>query len=254
MLGFLNQHIIVIFLALILISSAPLKAQTVVIENFGSIGCTDSVVNEENIGKILKNNDNVLVLSCHTRMGSEENAYSMKVCRDRKFKYLSSMPTTPSSTPFIMINGRYDTKGYYPKVVSSGAKLAAKENPLIPFEIQLNGRTLIASLPELENTEDMELYFFAYMKELHHGVEVSPHYHDEQGNEIDIPEILDIKFHNVVRVLKHLSAWSGNAETLEIPIKDSDYDGYAIIAQHKNLGPLVAAGYIEPTPQQTPIP
>lgn len=63
--------------------------------------------------------------------------------------------------------------------------------------------------------------------------------------DIDPEKIVDVHFTNVTKHIKLLGVWHGRAETISIPLQDLDTDGYAIIAQYRNAGPVVAAGRLE---------
>ena len=161
------------------------------------------------------------------------------------------------SSPTIMINGRYQTKGQYEKVVSSGAKMARVEDKIYPVSLKLIDGVLTAELPALDSGKDMELWVFAYAHK--RSTEIAfpghpddDHPHDEFGNHIEsypmtVKEKID--FRNVVTAAKKLGPWEGRNETISMPLKNFKADGFAIIAQEKNIGPIVAVGTLDAATQ-----
>lgn len=240
----------VFFTLLIIIALLPFasagsaSAQSVVLENFSATDCLDAHDNEPTIEKILNENEDVLVLSCHTRITDDESLFYKKECSDRKLSYLSRYYLSTYSTPTIVINGRYNTKGQYPHIITSGVSMARAEDKLLSIPVQINEGIFSAALPEMKNGIPYELWFFAYDNEEIISVPQPDEDTDDFSNPLGIPETKDVRFVNVVKEIHRLSDWDGKPESIAIPLKNITTNGYALIAQEAGNGSIHAAGYI----------
>lgn len=221
------------------IISFPAYAQKVVVENFSALDCPQSYDSEDNIAQIIKDNKDVLVISCHVKLSGEETKYSFPVCAEKKSRYVQRYTFANQASPTIAINGTYLTKGYYPKIVTSGINMARVESSLANLPLKIENDILSTQLPAQTEKGYYEIWFYAYDRQEAEPIDI-------QASALNPAQTRVVTFNNVVKKVKRLGSWNGSGESISIPLKDLDTDGYAILVQGVRAGPLLAAGYIEP--------
>jgi len=146
--------------------------------------------------------------------------------------------TTMHMSPFSAINGRYLTVGSHSGIHHSGIALAAKENPLVQIPFFMKDNTIHAELPAIETSDtSLELWLYAYIFEVEEKLQLPVAEPDQ------LPRAT---FINLVNRLENLGEWGGNPQSIAVPLHDFKADGFALIAQEKDGGPILALGKIEP--------
>jgi hypothetical protein len=225
-------------------------AQAVILENFSSAQCNASPQSDENIKALLEKDKDVFLLTCPIALGSGNSGdqKTSELCSERMIGYVLQYPLTRMpSTPNIVVNGRYQTVGTYPKIFESAIKLAHFEKNVMPISLHVKDNSVDADLPPLDDFQNYDLWFFAYDKSMTVTYERNDHTHGPDGSDIVSEKTLKIPytFQNAVKFLKNLGEWSGAGENIVVPLHDFKADGFVILAQEKNYGPVIAAGRYE---------
>lgn len=235
----IKHALLPLFILISVVAALPAHAQKVVLENFSALDCSQSYDSEDNIENILKDQNDVLLISCHVKLANQDTEFSIKACSEKKSRYLMHYIHVNHASPTIVVNGTYMTKGFYPKIVSSAINMALVENSIISLPLKIESDILTTELPDQGEKGYYELWFYAYDR-LEERPIITP------ASALNVEKTRMVRFHNVVKKVKRLGSWDGRGETLSIPLKDLDADGYAILAQGFRAGPILAAGYIEP--------
>ena len=236
-----------LLIAVFALSLAPLsaKAQTTILENFIAFSCNFSFDKMALINDIQAKHD-TLVVNCHPPDSSVQSEFTLQACSDKIIPYIKRDITTGHATPFSAINGRYLTVGAHEGIHHSAIALAAKENPLIPISFTLRDNIINAELPAIKTTgKPLDLWLYAYIFEkdetMAYAAEGMPPLTDEER--AMLPRAT---FTNLVKHLENLGEWDGNPQSISIPLNGFKADGFALIAQEKEGGPILALGKIEP--------
>lgn len=213
------------------------KAQTTIMEQFIAFNCPDTFDKVELVEDIQKQYD-TLVLNCHVPDSQVEDDLQLRTCLEKQMPYNMRDITTPPGTPFTAINGRYLTSSNHSGIHHSAIALAEKENPLVQIPFALKDNTITAELPEIDNGgEPLDLWLYAYIFERKDQILELPG---------DLETLPRASFTNMVKKLENLGEWGGKPQSVSIPLHDFKADGFALIAQGKHGGPILAIGKIEP--------
>ncbi len=233
-------------------TAMPAKAQMAVIENFVARTCSGSAPSNKHLHSLLENRTDALLLTCHLPDGGDETGppVGMEECTDRMMKYVTQYTLRMAATPNIVINGKYQTIGTYEGIVKSGLALAVSENVVQPIALTITDNAIAAVLPELKQAGDYELWLYAYDKTVDITFQ-APDFSKDDGVSEEIPMMsVTERYDNMVKAVKLLGPWEGAGESIEIPLHAIKAEGFALIAQEKGQGPIVASGKIE-TPGKT---
>lgn len=246
----------------------------ILLENFATTSCGFMADSESNIKNIHTTEKDALVLTCF--IGSSINMEShpeLDICQKREQGYISRKKIHGYSAPMIVTNGKYDTKGTYTNIVNSSISLARSEKNTLYIPIQKTEENLQIALPDSKHIKDnapLDLWFFAYQQEA--SIDTATATQNAQNSNssnpnIDLENMTEeekhehlhtlgihhshennatwITFTNVIKKGKKLGLWNGNGETININIDDKQYDGYALIAQESNFGPIKLIAHYE---------
>lgn len=239
---------------------SPAFAGKAIFENFVGSACVYIADHEENIQTLSDfYEDDLVVLTCpmDDTIWDKEDKEVAAACKDRKTEYLRQDFITSGAPPVVVINGYYMTRGNYRKAINSGVKLAMKTDQIGEIDFRMSDETLIGELPRLDKQGQYELWLIAFDRKKVGNIEVQEnqqHEHNADGSHVDpsldnndaahepVSSTVSIEFNNVVRALDKLGDWSGNQESFVIPLNGFEADGFMVIAQEKNYGPIVATG------------
>ena len=241
------MRIYLLFAAIFALSLAPIgaKAQTTVLENFIAFSCNYSFDKMTLINDIKAKHD-TLILNCHPPDNSVQSEFTLQACNDKIIPYIKRDITTGHATPFSAINGRYLTVGAHEGIHHSAIALAEKENPLVPISFRLNDNTISAELPAIDISEKpLDLWLYAYIFEKDETMAYAPESMPALTSE-EMAMLPRATFTNLVKHLENLGDWDGNPQSISIPLNGFKADGFALIAQEKEGGPILALGKIEP--------
>ncbi|MEZ5918508.1 MAG: DUF1223 domain-containing protein, partial [Alphaproteobacteria bacterium] len=208
-----------------------------IIELFTTQGCGDAPVADRIVEKILEENPEAIVLSCHVTYydkGDWPDSLSREFCNERQKGYFRGQKLERLYIPQLLINGRFETSGAYENIVRSGAKMASAEKLAMPIHMSLRGQTLDLEFPQLDlDTSSVDVWLFSYKAQERVDIKGG-------GN-----AGLVVNYVNIAHRLEKLESWDGRALKVSVPVNMFETDGYAVIAQHENYGPIVAAGRVE---------
>ena len=238
---------VLFFFAAIALFFSPLtaKAQTTILENFIGFSCNFSFDKTPLLDEIKSRHD-TLILNCHTPDPVIDSDFAVEECDDKLRPYINRDITTGHMPPFSAINGRYLTSGAHKGIHHSGIALAAKENPLTPISFTLKNNVMNAALPAMEIGErpvDLWLYAYIFSKE---ATLALPQEDMTMLTREEHDMLPRATFINLVNHLENLGDWDGKPQSIAIPLNGFKADGFALIAQEKQGGPILAMGKIEP--------
>lgn len=255
------SHFVILTSCLVGFSAHMAKAETVIVENFIGSACAALSQHEETMKALsAEHNDDVVIVTCPLDDTIVEGDYPLEACSSRMFGYLRKEFETGSSPPVVALNGRYVTAGGYRNIISSGVEMAKTTDNISDINFRIEGAELVGTLPENVSEGDYDLWLYAYDKAKVGSVVVfmeQDHEHNEDGSHVDpalenneeahetVTENMDVTYNNFVSALKKLGDWNGNPESFVIPLNSFDAEGFVVVAQEKNYGPIVAYGHVE---------
>lgn len=208
------------------------KPSPVVIELFSSQACTYCPAADAYMADLLKQ-EGVIGLSCHIDyFDVQHGSFSKKFCTARQKDYAAKMKLKSVYTPQMVINGHMDAIGYEPGKVSISI-LRARSEKMAEIVIRpLDGGAFAYAVPPwVANTGDITLWVAMFDKP--HTITVA-----EGGNRGK-----KLTYHNIVNALTDIGTWDGtpNEKTIT-PVMNAGAAGFALLAQEKTTGKIVAAG------------
>lgn len=232
-----------------IVSASNAAAKSVILEIFPTAGCHTLEGFQNAVASLKEEYGDIFVLTCPLDEQIIPGEYDRKSCTKRSNAYMHQNYMTASVSPLVSLNGRYKMSGSYINIVSSGIKMARMQNEFSKIPMDFNDNRLSAKLPKIKHAKaDYELWLFAYNQKQEGVLRVmADHEHDEDGNHSDDPgyENRPIFFENVITDLRKLGNWNGNEESIAVPLFDFEAEGFALVAQEKESGNIVAFGSIE---------
>lgn len=236
-----NQSVIVCGMKLLLIClllfstsavaqdfSAPLqtKASPVLVELFSSQGCPACPPADAYM-KDLAQSDGVIALSCHVDYFPVPNdTLGKKFCTDRQTKYIKQIKRKSHFTPQMMINGHMSEIGYERAKVT-GSLVKGRSERVQEILIRPKGSGVYDFImPSVSVTRPADLWLAVYQK---------PHTVNYRGR--------SVTYYNVISHFLPLGDWQGSVlQRAVFPLISSNSAGFAIVAQDKVSGKVIAAG------------
>lgn len=208
--------------------SAPLqaKASPVVVELFSSQNCPACPPADEFM-RSLAQSDGVIALSCHVNyFGRTTGNFGKKFCTDRQTRYIRQIKRKSHYTPQMMINGHMDAIGYETEKVTAHIVKGRSER-VSDIAITPKGAGVYDfSLPARTDIAEADLWLAVYQK---------PQTVQEHGR--------PMTYYNVVSAIMPLGDWVGTTiQRAVFPVIDDSSAGFAIVAQDKKSGKILAAG------------
>jgi len=222
-------------------AAAGARTPAAVVEFFTSQGCSSCVPVLGLIGEIAKRPD-VLVLSLHVDywdyMGWKD-PFALPAGTQRQRRYARQFATPYVYTPQIVVDGGADVPATDRKAV-----IAAIERPREPFPAPVSvedrgPRGMVVRIGAGPFAGRATVWLALYDKERETRV--------LRGENADKTLIGT----NIVRMLTPIGSWMG--EPVEIPLSlagmtAEEPDGYAVIVQGEDLGPILGAAVMDPAP------
>jgi len=210
--------------------AAP-PAGPVVVELFTSQGCNSCPPADALLGELASRPD-VLALALHITYWNDlgwRDAFSQRAFDERQRWYVDKLNLRSAYTPQMVVNGAQDVVGSQRAAVNRALDKAAR-----PAAITLHNMNDVIeiTLPALASACDCELMLF--------GIRPSastPVRSGENGGRT-------LKEFQVVRVMQLLGKWQGDARVLQVAHArmPADASGFAVLAQQRWTGKVVAAG------------
>jgi hypothetical protein len=230
-------------LMLMLLAALPAAAAErapVVVELFTSQGCNSCPPADKFLGELAQRSD-VLALSFHVdywdylgwkdTFGSKENTKRQKAYRDRLMgRYVY--------TPQIIVDGRAEMQGtdrsrVATEIVKSKtlADLGDKAAPALILCSETKDGQYVVNLPARADASDVPLWLIRYDRR--HEVAIGRG--ENEGRKL--------VYVNVVREVRRIGEWKGQAMQLTLPADTvAEGGGAAILAQEEKAGRILAVG------------
>ncbi len=208
--------------------SAPLQteASPVLVELFSSQGCPACPPADAYMQDLAKT-EGVIALSCHVDyFGVKGDMLGKKFCTDRQTKYIKQIKRKSHFTPHMMINGHMSEIGYERDAVTASIVKGRSER-VQNILIQSKGSGVFDFImPQVNMSSAADLWLAVYDK---------PHTVSKRGK--------SVTHYNVVRHFLPLGEWKGGVmQRAVFPLISSSSAGFAIVAQDKKNGKIIAAG------------
>ncbi|PHS78694.1 MAG: DUF1223 domain-containing protein [Rhodospirillaceae bacterium] len=205
----------------------------IVVELFTSQSCSSCPPADQILGE-LAGHPQVIALACHVTYWNHLNwkdTLSRNFCTERQRRYASQRGSSRIYTPQMVVNGTAEFIGSRRGRVAQ--EIARSTPELLPIKIKQTSKgTLTITLPALKNqSQPLTLWLMHYQS--HHTQSMKSG--ENRGRTID--------YTNAVQVQEKVGFWSGEGKTLTLNIsKKVPAEGYAVLAQQNEYGPIVAAG------------
>lgn len=208
--------------------SEPLQteASPVLVELFSSQNCP-ACPPADTYMRILSQSEGVIALSCHVDyFGGTKTHLEKKFCTKRQTKYIEQIGRDSHFTPQMMINGHISEIGYETEKVSAAIVKARSERvqkiKIEPHENNVYNFTIGAQ--ELSDAAELHMAIYSH-----------PVRYEGRGQ--------TMVYYNTVSNFMPLGEWKGSAITrAAFPLLRPKSAGFAIFAQDKKTGKILAAG------------
>jgi hypothetical protein len=217
------------------LDSAP---PPIVVELFTSQGCSSCPRADVVLGE-LKSRSDILPLSFHVtywdRLGWPDT-FGLEASTERQRTYADMLDQGGLYTPQMVIGGRIDVVGSQRRRIREAIDLlAGHRQPGLPIAIEDSVLKLGAG-----PSDEATIWLFGVDRE--HEVWIQ---RGENRGRV-------IRYHNVVREVTSLGAWSGEAMEVALPLQRLAADGrdsVAVIVQRTGTGDILAASKVEIRPR-----
>ena len=208
----------------------------VVVELFTSQSCS-SCPPADRVLEQLSGIKNVIALGCHVTYWDHlhwKDTFSRDFCTARQKNYVVTMNARGPYTPQAIINGRYEMIGSKSAQVNGTILDAAREGQIKPARMFRDGQNIKIELPDL-NRPDRE--YTLWLIGFENGESVSMKSGENTGRTVN--------YTNPIVKMDILGKWDGSGRLITKAASElSTASGWAVIAQEKTMGPIVAAGQI----------
>lgn len=211
--------------------AAPVAADPVLVELFTSQGCSSCPPADQFLGELTKQNG-VVALAFHVDYWDYigwKDEFARPEHTARQKEYRDSLNLRTIYTPQMVIDGRFDAVGSQVSAVKSSIGVAA-ETAKLPLTITaVDGKYRVtAPAAEIDQSRPASLWLAVFLRET-----ATPVTRGENAGSTLVE-------YNIVRELRHLGAWTGNAIDLELDIDAADKSlGCAVILQIDGNGPVL---------------
>lgn len=227
--------------ALATLSGAAAQAQSktpVVVELFTSQGCSSCPPADAYLGELARQ-EHVIALSMHVtywdRLGWKDT-FGDREFTDRQYDYRSSLGGVVY-TPQFVIQGSQGMEPYRSVIASAVDGYAARPAEVTVEARQTGQKIEVTVTPQRDLGDvDADIWLVMFDPQLTQEIERG----ENRGR--------TITYHNVVRQVRRLGAWDGDAASLSIDV-DPSVTGCAILVQRDDLGPILGAAKVTLAPQ-----
>lgn len=217
--------------------AALTSATPVVVELFTSEGCTSCPPADANLGKYVKQRS-ILPLSYHVDYWDyigwrDRNADPAFSARQRG--YDEALGHAMVYTPQVIIAGTSDSLGTDPTALAIALADGRHAGRMTPIRMMRDASgNVLLELPQANLPSPVTLWLLTYRHQVKTTVEAG----ENAGK--------DLVSYNVVRSLRKLGQWTGQAEALRVtldplPAGEKAPDAVAVIANLQEYGPVIAA-------------
>jgi len=213
-------------------------SRPVVVELFTSQGCSSCPPADELLAELAKD-PGVLALSFHVDYWDYigwKDPFAAAQFTERQRDYAAKLGLRYVYTPQIVIDGRHDVVGSKRRQVTDAIEEASRSAPVVKvtLEAENGGRALLSAgaAPEGGATVWLVTFDDAHRTEVARG---------ENGGR-------QLANFNVVRELRPLGTWTGEAETYPLDFataRENGHGGCAVLVQQGRGGPIIGAAMID---------
>jgi hypothetical protein len=232
-MGIKSRHLLSILAGAAALAAGPVPslADPVLVELFTSQGCSSCPPADRFLGELAQRED-VIALAYHVDYWDYigwQDKFARPENTARQKDYRDALGLHTIYTPQMVVDGRYDVVGSQRAAVESSIESAAGQQKL-PIAIAKNGGKLRVTAPamEIDQAQPASLWLVTYSRR--NETEVSK---GENAGSILVE-------YNIVRELRRLADWNGNAIDLELDVSTADKNmGCAVILQVDGNGPIL---------------
>jgi hypothetical protein len=209
--------------------AAPLT----VVELFTSQGCSSCPPADTLLGELARRDD-VLALAYHVDYWDYlgwRDKFAIKESAIRQKRYVSTLGLSAGFTPQSVINGRFSVVGSDRRRLLAALDTGRKN---LPINLHVTNGVLTVELGQHANDVQYDLQAIAYLPEA-----ISFVGRGENAGRA-------LKEFNIVRSLRRLGTWSGQAGTFSVPLSSlpPDASRVAIVLQQSGQGTIAGAASI----------
>lgn len=221
------------------VSEAP-SAPRVVVELFTSQGCSDCPPADEILTELANRKDVIALtlpvtywdmLGWKDTLASEANTLRQKA-------YAKAMSKSGVYTPQIIVDGVTDVVGGRRDQITAAISAHEHDAIAIPISVKLSPQLVHIAIPaDKTDANGVNATIWVMHTLAHANVQVGDG--ENRGR--------DLKYTNVVRDLKAIGLWKGDAVTLELPraaLSSAPHDGMVVLLQRDRYGQVIGTTMI----------
>jgi hypothetical protein len=228
-----RRHCSALVGALSLAAAASATPRPTVVELFTSEGCSSCPPAEAYIGELAQRGD-VLALAYHVDYWDDlgwRDRFALSQATRRQSLYAQTLRRPSVYTPQIVIDGRSD---YVGSDRSAVGKALSGHRTGVPVVVSLQDSAALIELGSQAGGAPGEVLLVAYLRKA-----VSAIGRGENAGRT-------LQEFNIVRAIRSLGRWSGQAQTLHVPLASlpPEATDVAVLVQGADQGPIVGAASI----------
>jgi hypothetical protein len=209
----------------------------VVVELFTSQGCSSCPPADALLGRLAERKD-VLALSLPITywdmLGWKDTLASDANTRRQK-AYATAMGRGGIYTPQMIVDGQSDIVGSRESAVEAAIAAKSADMRAVPVALSATPRTLHIAIGADRSSDDATIWMFHILSKaaVHIGAG------ENEGK--------NITYRNIVRDVRAIGVWKGQAISLDLPRVDMispPHDAVAVVVQDGNYGRIIGAAYI----------
>ena len=212
------------------VAATDAQPRPVVVELFTSQGCSSCPPADAYLGKLRTRSD-VLALAFHVGYWDDlgwRDRFALAQSVERQNIYARNLRRSSVYTPQLIVDGRADQVGSDGKAV---AKALGETRDGVPVGVSVRDAQVFVEVGARPGVPAGDVTLVAYLR---HAVSAI-------GRGENAGRTLE-EF-NIVRAIRTLGAWKGQAETFQVPVSSlpPDATDVAVLVQPSGLGPIVGA-------------
>ena len=242
-MGKKSRHLLSVLAGAVALAAglAPALADPVLVELFTSQGCSSCPPADQFLGELAQRKD-IIALAYHVDYWDYigwQDKFARPEHTARQKDYRDALGLHTIYTPQMVVDGRYDVVGSQRSEVESSIKSAAGQQKLPIAITESSGKYRVTAPPlEIDQANPASLWLVIYQRR--NETEVS---RGENAGSTLVE-------YNIVRELRRLGDWTGNAIDLQLDVNAADKNmGCAVILQVDGNGPILGVA-AAPAPGQ----
>ncbi|MDH5722181.1 MAG: hypothetical protein OEY94_02530 [Alphaproteobacteria bacterium] len=280
MLGFLKSFVAVALLTGFFLPAQAFANKLVFLEIYMAPSCKGNQKFIDDIGRILKKDQDVIVMNCNLQTSSEKTGINPfeKACIDRRFHYVDIFGLFNGNlTTKALVNGKLEASI---DNVETAIKASRSLYEISRLNLEKEGKVLHISIPDLPDDQVKgELYLHVYAPDQDNtslivdpDVELTKEIQDKLKDNISVPFVTETRIKPAklreVIAQQHIGPWKKGMLNITVPLERFAFYGHKledlgyVVSLHAgdDYGPVMAAGEVKPAsetimsvPNQKPI-